>query len=213
MARKKTPDVMGEVLGKKGASDKGGAGTLARKTAKAPATKPAPATPTQKQEQASQTEQVSASQDDRQAQRIIDRHAMWAAGVGLVPVPFVELVVLTGLQVRMLSALARHYDVHFYESAGRSLIASLTSSVGANALGRGMLGSALKSIPFVGWLVAPFVVPAAAGALTYALGKVFVQHFESGGTFLTADTDAYKKSFKEQYRQGLAFFGQHQSSS
>ncbi|MDE2463441.1 MAG: GTPase, partial [Alphaproteobacteria bacterium] len=42
-------------------------------------------------------------------------------------------------------------------------------------------------------------LPSLAAASTYALGKVFIQHFESGGTFLDMDPDKVSAYFKEQY--------------
>lgn len=221
MARKKTPDVMRALLGGKGAEDKSAeqkAGVGNAQRAKAPTKKTAPAkktAPTDTKVPAiiERPLEENRGTDTYLVQRIIDRHALWAAGIGLVPMPFVDLVALTALQIRMLSALARHYDVHFSENVGRAMIASLSSSVGAQAVGRGAVGSVLKSIPILGWVAGLFLMPVAAGALTYAVGRVFAQHFASGGTFLTADAEAFKKSFKDQYHRGLAFFGQRQSDS
>ena len=45
-------------------------------------------------------------------------------------------------------------------------------------------------------------LPAASGALTYAVGRVFIQHFESGGTFLDFDPAEVSKYFAEKYEQG-----------
>jgi uncharacterized protein (DUF697 family) len=220
MARKKTPDVMGELLGgkavdPKSAERKAGVGkTPNAKTAATKMAEPAKVTSIVKEKppEEKRPEAVNVD-DDYEVQRIIDRYALWAAGIGLVPMPFVDLVALSGLQVRMLSALARHYDIHFSESAGRALIVSLASSVGAHAVGRGAIGSVLKSVPIFGWVAGLFILPVSAGAFTYAVGRVFALHFSSGGTFLTADTEAFNRSFKDQYNRGLAFFGRCQGDS
>ena len=45
--------------------------------------------------------------------------------------------------------------------------------------------------------------PAFSGAVTYAIGKVFVQHFEMGGTLLDFNPEKVKKYFREQYEQGM----------
>ena len=37
---------------------------------------------------------------------------------------------------------------------------------------------------------------------TWALGKVFIQHFESGGTFLDFDPEEVKEYFKAQFEEG-----------
>jgi len=38
--------------------------------------------------------------------------------------------------------------------------------------------------------------------ITYGIGKVFVQHFESGGTFLNFDAQKTKDYFKSQFKVG-----------
>ena len=191
MARKKTPDVMSELLGAKVMDD-----TAQEQNA------PEKSTVDNSNQILSTPLGVSLTD----AQQIIDQHASWAVGICMVPLPIVDTIALTGLQVRMLSVLARHYDVHFSDNAGRALIASLCSSLGAKALGRGIFSSWCKCIPVVGWVAGLFIMPATAGALTYAIGKVFVQHFAGGGTFITANPAALKKAFTDQYHQALSIF-------
>ncbi len=43
-----------------------------------------------------------------------------------------------------------------------------------------------------------------SGASTYAIYKVFIQHFESGGTFLDLDPSKVKSYFSEQFTKGKA---------
>lgn len=43
---------------------------------------------------------------------------------------------------------------------------------------------------------------AISGAITYAIGQVFIQHFESGGTFLDFDPKKVKEYFMEQFEEG-----------
>ena len=194
MARKKTPDVMGDLLGEKSQA-KGG------QTQNVPSSKKAAPRPSTESRAAAGPEKKEA-----EALRTIEKHAIWASGIGLLPMPLVDIVALSGLQLRMVSVLARLYRVDFSQSAGRTIIASLLSSVGANSLRRGAFGSLVKSIPLVGWVAGWFVMPVAAGALTYAVGKVFAQHFASGGTLIDCDLEQLKQSFKEQYRRGLELF-------
>ena len=40
------------------------------------------------------------------------------------------------------------------------------------------------------------------GASTYAVGRVFIQHFESGGTFLTLDPDKVKAHYRAEFERG-----------
>ena len=41
-----------------------------------------------------------------------------------------------------------------------------------------------------------------AGATTYAVGKVFIQHFESGGTFLNFNPDSVKEYYETMFKEG-----------
>jgi uncharacterized protein (DUF697 family) len=59
-----------------------------------------------------------------------------------------------------------------------------------------------KLIPGVGWVAAAASGALFAGAATFAVGRVFIQHFESGGTFLTFDPDKVRDYYASQFAQG-----------
>jgi hypothetical protein len=40
------------------------------------------------------------------------------------------------------------------------------------------------------------------GASTYAVGKIFVRHFESGGTFLNFNPEQVKEAFQKEFDDG-----------
>ncbi len=45
-------------------------------------------------------------------------------------------------------------------------------------------------------------MPILCGAATYATGKVFIQHFASGGTFLTFDPAKVKAHYAQMFEEG-----------
>ena len=45
-------------------------------------------------------------------------------------------------------------------------------------------------------------MPVFSGAATWAIGKVFIQHFASGGTFLDFDPKKVKDYFMDLFKQG-----------
>ncbi|NJL59719.1 MAG: hypothetical protein HC887_08825 [Desulfobacteraceae bacterium] len=45
-------------------------------------------------------------------------------------------------------------------------------------------------------------MPASAGAMTYAVGRVFLQHFESGGTFLNFNPEEVKEHYARLFEEG-----------
>ena len=107
------------------------------------------------------------------------------------------------VQLKMLSKLCKLYGVRFRENAGKSLIASLIGGLAPSTFSLPVAFS-LKAIPLVGPVLGAVTMPAFSGASTYAVGKVFVQHFESGGTMLTLDPELMKEYFAQQYSEGEA---------
>ena len=136
------------------------------------------------------------------ASGIVKNYIMGTVAAGFIPVPIADVTVITGVQLKMLHSLANLYDVKFKNDLGKSVLASLTGGIASTSVGKGVLLSLAKGIPFVGPALAAAAMPAAAGASTYAVGQVFIQHFESGGTFLDFDPDKVKAYFAEQVEKG-----------
>lgn len=129
----------------------------------------------------------------------ISKHVSTALGFGFIPVPLVDFVAVTGVQLDMVYRLCRIYEVDFSTQAVRAVIASL---VGAGVPLQPLLTSGIKMIPGIGTAAGFFAGPALAGATTYAVGRVFVQHFETGGTLLTFDANKMKSHFERALSEG-----------
>lgn len=131
------------------------------------------------------------------ASKLVDRFAMWSGVAGLVPLPIVDIVAVGGLQVQMLRRLSQIYGIEFSENRGKALIAALAGTMIPVTSGLGA-ASALKFVPVVGLLASVFVMPVLSAGATYAIGKAFVQHFESGGTLLDFNPPDYREFIKTQ---------------
>lgn len=131
------------------------------------------------------------------ATKLVERFAMWAGAAGVIPVPIVDLVAVGVLQLQMLRRLSQIYDLPFADNRGKALITSLAGAAIPTSSG---LGAAefLKAIPIVGSAIGALVTPTLAAGLTYAIGKVFIQHFESGGTLLDFNPPDYREFLKGQ---------------
>jgi uncharacterized protein (DUF697 family) len=142
---------------------------------------------------------TSASTETREetASKLVDRFAIWSGVAGLVPLPIIDVLAVGGLQVQMLRRLSQIYNVDFSENRGKSLIAALAGSMIPATSGMGA-ASAMKAIPILGMLASAFVMPALSAGATYAIGKAFVQHFESGGTLLDFNPPDYRDFVKHQ---------------
>ena len=141
---------------------------------------------------------ATASADrEEMASKLVHRFALWSGVAGLVPLPVVDVIAVGGLQVQMLRRLSQIYDVEFSENRGKALIAALAGSMIPATSGIGA-ASTLKFVPVVGTLAAAFVMPVLSAGATYAIGKAFIQHFESGGTLLDFNPPDYREFVRSQ---------------
>lgn len=143
------------------------------------------------------------SEKDFGAMEIVKRNSLYSAGVGIFAIPVVNVAGVAALQIKMLRELADHYDVPFKQDQVKSIVTSLLGGVVSTRLGYGMVGTIAK-LPLVGPLVSVATLPLMAGGVTYAIGKVFIQHFASGGTFLDFDPDKVRGYFREQVGKAKA---------
>jgi len=135
------------------------------------------------------------------AESLIRKHAYTALGLGLIPIPFIDFVGVTGIQLNMVRKLANVYDVSFTQEAFKNSIGSIIGGAIPGLAGM-PVASLMKTIPVVGQGLGVLSMPIVAGASTYAIGKVFYRHFSTGGTFLTLDPERVREYYKEQYSQG-----------
>jgi uncharacterized protein (DUF697 family) len=141
------------------------------------------------------SDEISHERRQEFASKLVDRFAVWSGVAGLIPVPIVDVFAVGGLQIQMLRRLSQIYGVAFSENRGKSLIASLVGSAVPMSSGIGA-ASALKFLPLVGTVASVFVAPVLSAGATYAIGKVFIQHFETGGTLLDFNPPDYREFIK-----------------
>lgn len=130
------------------------------------------------------------------ADNIIKKHVLFAMGGSLVPIPVIDIVAVTGIQIDMIKQLGILYDLNYQGSLGKSTLVALTG----NSISR-IGASMLKGIPVVGTILGGITQTILAGASTLAVGEVMVKHFEKGGTFLDFDLDDWKEYYDERYQQ------------
>jgi uncharacterized protein (DUF697 family) len=134
-----------------------------------------------------------------QAQSIIRYYSGWSIGAGIVPVPIVDMLLVSGVQIQMLRKLSELYEVNFSEHMARNLVAALLGGLVPQALSTSLVGPLIRTIPGIGMLLGMVTMPALSAAATYALGRVFTEHFESGGTLLTFDAAKMREFFRKEY--------------
>jgi len=131
------------------------------------------------------------------ADAIIKNHMIWSMGAGLIPVPIADFFAVSAIQLDMVRQLAKLHDLDFTETAGKASITALTGS------GLARMGArAVKFIPGVGTVLGGITMSVLSGASSYAIGQVFMKHFQTGGTFLDFDPTRLKKYYNEQFEKG-----------
>lgn len=127
----------------------------------------------------------------RHAVPVIVGYSSMAASAGAVPIPFVDLFLLPGIQTRMVTHLAKLYGQPMTGERFKEVAASL----GLGLLARQAVRQVVKFIPYVGSVVGAAV----AWASTYALGRAFCYYYQAVCEGHVPDAQALRKYYHEQY--------------
>lgn len=141
------------------------------------------------------------SPDSRRARatKLVEHFSLWSGAAGLIPVPFVDLAAVGGVQIQMLRRISEIYGVPFSKNRGKALIAGLAGTMIPMTTGIGM-ASIIKGLPLIGTAVGAIATPAMSVGATYAIGMVFIQHFATGGTLLDFAPPDYHEFIKAQVK-------------
>ena len=168
-----------------------------------------------KEESKDQTETEALNQ---RIKRIDKAHACFknytiaAIAVGFVPMPLADMAALSAIQLKMVHSIANIYDVPFSKNVVKSIIGSIVGGSVAVTLAY-PAASLVKLIPIIGQSSGIISTSAIGAASTYAVGKIFAEHFESGGTFLDFDEDKARAHFKNLYEEGKSFVSSQKKST
>jgi uncharacterized protein (DUF697 family)/predicted GTPase len=120
-----------------------------------------------------------------------------ATTAGAMPIPWLDLLILPGIQSQMINHLARLYGQPL--SAARFL--EIAGTLGTGMLLRQASREAIKFIPFVGSVANGIF----AGASTYALGKAFCYYYSKVHQGHVPSPEDLKKYYHEQLQQAEKF--------
>jgi uncharacterized protein (DUF697 family) len=110
---------------------------------------------------------------------IVNRHAGYSAVGGIIPLPLANFASVTALIVRMVKVLSDHYGVAFERDRTRAIVVGLVGGAMPSGLSAVTSSTLLFLVPgsaFAGLAVSSFT----AAACTRSIGRIFVEHFESG---------------------------------
>lgn len=128
---------------------------------------------------------------------LIRNNMIYATALGLIPVPWVDLIAVTAVQINLIKSICDEYDIDYNESTVKTFVTALAGSTFAK-LG----ASIIKSIPVVGTFIGGASMAVLSGASTYAVGKVFKKHFEEGGDLSNFNVETWRKFYEDMFQEG-----------
>jgi uncharacterized protein (DUF697 family) len=140
---------------------------------------------------------------EKKAWGIVKRNMAWSSGLSFIPVPFFDLTGIAAFQAIAIKELSDLYEIPFSEHRVKNCVACLISSISSLYLASVFVRVAVFAIPIIGPLTYISAVPLMSAAVTYATGKVFIQHFEAGGTFLDFEPKKVRTYFRKQFEEGM----------
>jgi uncharacterized protein (DUF697 family) len=139
-----------------------------------------------------------------QANKVVRQYTKWAVVPGVLPFPYVDMAALFGVQLKMVSDLAKLYNVPFKKERARAIVSSVLGGVIPQLSTTGLfstLGSTFKVIPGIGFLVGVATSTGVSTAITYALGMVFINQLESGETLESMDAGEMREGLSQEYEK------------
>ena len=146
-------------------------------------------------------EDKSYTMDSKSPKEIIHDYAFYAAGVGLIPIPIVDLASISLVQFKMIRKLSEQYShVSFDEARAKSMVAAITG--GFTSFELGIFARLLfKGVPFFGPIVGGTAMSGFAYVSTKLIGEIFNDHFASGGDISVEDLTIQK--MRDLFNSGM----------
>ena len=124
---------------------------------------------------------IDATRRRSQANSIVERHTAYAAVGGIIPVPIANVASITAVIVRMVKLLSDLYGIPFERDRARAIVVGLMGGAMPTGLGAVTTSTLFYIVPGSG-LVGLAVSSIAAVACTRSIGRIFVEHFETGSS-------------------------------
>jgi uncharacterized protein (DUF697 family) len=129
------------------------------------------------------------------AMKIVRKYMAISAGAALIPVPPIDAVVLAGVHVSLIRRICAYYNVDFSEHAARNIVIAILGSLIPGSIGSAISKKVLGVLPLALHVFGGAAMSAFSAAVSYGIGKLFIRHFESGGTLHDFNVDRLHRVF------------------
>lgn len=137
------------------------------------------------------------------ADKLITDFAYGSGLTGFIPIPIIDTIGLIGVQRMMIYKLSKLYDIPYSKELAKIWISTLMSGLTSTAA-TPILSRAVKLIPGIGTYAGGTSMAVLGSSSTYAIGKIFQQHFENGGTLADFDPESIKEELQQEQKKGAA---------
>ena len=135
------------------------------------------------------------------ADDIIFNHLWFSAVPGFIPVPVLDIVAISAVQLDLVKQLCKFYKQDYDEQRGKAIVMALTGSAIARVSGYSAR-AVLKTIPIFGWVLGGAAMSLFAASSTYAIGQVFKEHLDAGGTLHNLNPESFRQFYTQQLDKG-----------
>ena len=140
------------------------------------------------------------SVSSRDIDDLIKRYCYWSFSISLIPVPIVDLAAMVTIQVKMIQEISKLHKIPLSDEKAKKTVAVLIANVSSSSF----MGLA-KLAPGIGYLVVTIPLATINVTNTYAVGKIFAHHFESGHTIDSLGSGRQKAFLQSTLADGKAF--------
>jgi uncharacterized protein (DUF697 family) len=106
----------------------------------------------------------------------VRRSATAAGAAGATPIPLADAAGVFGVQVGMIITISLNMGVELKRSDLQAMAMTLIGALGLTAGGRFLAGQFAKLIPGLGTLAGSAITGSTAAALTYGLGRAYLEY-------------------------------------
>lgn len=130
--------------------------------------------------ESTQTDPLFMGNRQKRAARIVSIYANWSSAGGLIPVPYLDMLTVSGIQARMVMELAVLHEAPFRPEILKTATAAIAGSSAPHVLS-GITASVIaKHVPGVGTIAGSLGMAGFSNVATRVLGQVFTRHFAAG---------------------------------
>lgn len=131
--------------------------------------------------------------------KAISSATRWSAAASLVPVPYIDLVALASVQAKLVYDISNIYGQEYKKQTVNGLVSVLLGTLVPSTASNVAASALVKMIPGYGSVIGAVSLAALGSAATYAIGRVFVRHFENGGTLDNFSAENVREELKREF--------------